>query len=739
MGEVPFFDRFRTRRRDETAVAITPADLPPRETGLSPEAKLAIVEDLEESGLGWFWATDEAGRLAYLSPRLAEGFGKPITALLGMPLQALFAPDSSDQEVRSLNLKLGMRKPFANFVVEAVDHTDAAVLRLSGRPVHAADGSFAGFRGSAFDITDEYRHHQETARLSRHDTLTGLLNRHWMARLIDVTLSSFASAKRSCALFMIDLDRFKQVNDTLGHPAGDELLVQVARRIEGVIGTRGQIGRLGGDEFQILVPDMDDRGQLGEIAKKLISSLSQPYSLEDGRCTIGASVGMGISPYDGIDREALTRAADLALYAAKNGGRGQFRFYSADLELDDRLRRRMEEDLSGAIEAEQLVLEYQPVVAIGTSKVVALQVVYVWEDPERGRVTPETFLPIAEGSRLTVPIGEWALREACTAAAGWPAPVRLVFSATPVQFADRGFVPAVKAALDASGLPSERLQVEISEAVFAAGAEEVEATVSALFRLGVRLSLEDFGSGSVSLSYLRRAPFSAITIGQAFLQSNIGDAVGDMEMVKGIVQLAKVLRLETGAAKVDSLVLLEALKECGVDEAQGFVFADALPADEVAARIEGGGWSLSPDRDGSHRSGRRTVFRRVGLIHEDQYYDVTMRNLSRTGAMIEGLEDVPVGTQFVLDFGGGQLAVATVVRTDGDTQGLEFEHPLVDDGAGGLCTRARVSPYELAAAGAPLSALPAGRYPGAPAPSSGSGLSRFALSLNAPRQGTGPG
>ena len=738
MGEVPFFDRFRARAKPVQADTPVPR-FSVAGAGISRDDKLAIIEELEQSGLGWFWATDDAGRVTYLSPNILAGFNKSLADLAGRTLQSLFTPLSRDTEARSLNLKLGSRKAFGNFTVQAIDAPSTIVLRLSGRPAFGPDGQFLGFRGSGIDITEEYCSEEEAARLARYDTLTGLSNRHRMSQVIDSTLQAFSAAERTCALFMLDLDRFKQVNDTLGHAAGDQLLVQVARRLESVIGSRGEIGRLGGDEFQVLIPDIDDRGRLGEMAKKIITMLSQPYSVEEGRCTIGASVGVAIAPYDGVVRDELTRAADLALYAAKNGGRGQFRFYAADLELDDQLRKRMEEDLSGAIEAGQLDVEYQPVVALQNNRVVALQARYTWEDPERGAVSPDTFLPIAEASRLIVPMGEWSLRKACGEAMQWPESIRLIVAVSAVQFADKSFLPSVSAVLEDSGLDPQRLEIEVSEAVFIGDQTETERTISALFKLGVRLSLDQFGTGYVSLSYLRRAPFSTVKIGQAFFESTINDELGDLEMVQAIVELAKVLRLETAAAGVESVELLDALRKRGVGHAQGFVFADTLTAEQVREEIDQGDWQLEPVRNGAQRSSRRTVFRRVGVIHEDHYYDVTLRNLSRTGAMIEGLEDVPAGTMFVLDFGSGQLAVASVARTDGDTQGLEFETALVDDGAGGLCTRHRVSPYELVAAGVPLSALPAGKYAGASATAERpTGFAQFKLSSNAPRQGDGP-
>ncbi len=592
-------------------------------------------------------------------------------------------------------------------------------------------GAFYGFRGAAIDVTDEYRSEEEASRLAQFDSLTGLANRHRMSQRIDATLAAFRASKRACALFMLDLDRFKQVNDTLGHSAGDQLLQQVADRLQGAVGARGEIGRLGGDEFQVLIPDLDDRGELGEVAKKIIAMLAQPYSVQEGRCSIGCSVGIAIAPYDGVDRDELTRAADLALYASKNGGRGQFRFYAADLEHEDNLRKRMETDLAEAIEAGNFALEYEPTVALDGNRVVALEARYCWEDEERGRVTPESFLPVAEGSRLIVPIGEWALRRACVDARTWPASVRVALPVSPVQFFSNGFVDRVAEILEETELDPTRLELQLGEAILQGDPAAVDKGLAALFKLGVRLTLDHFGSGFTSLSYLRRAPFSGLRIAPTFFEPTVGDELGDMQMIGAIVQLARTMSMETSASGIHALDLLEKLKDMSIDAIQGFVFSEALTADAAEVALTQGEWTIAPTDAGNQRARRRTVFRKIGLIHTDCYYEVTLRNLSRSGAMIQGLEDVPVGTQFVLDFGGGQLAVATVKRVMDDTQGVEFEQELVDDGAGGLVTRNRVSPYALAAAGLPLQSLAAGRVAGAPEPG---GLRQFKLSSNAPRQ-----
>lgn len=731
MGAMPFSDLFKSRRSERECAELPSAPQPP--TAFEPADKLAIVGELERSGVSWFWATDSAGRIAYVSGDIVAACGREHFALRDMALQSLLTPIGGEGEGRSLGLKLGTRKAFSNLLVETASGQaeDRLVLRLGGRPAFDDTGEFAGFRGSAIDVTHDFRSEEEASRLAQFDSLTGLSNRHRMNQRIDSTLAAFRASKRAVTLFMIDLDRFKQVNDTLGHAAGDQLLQQVAERLQGAVAGRGEIGRLGGDEFQVLLPDLDDRGELGEIAKKIITMLSQPYSVPEGRATIGCSVGIAIAPYDGVERDELTRAADLALYASKNGGRGQFRFYAADLEQEDQLRKRMESDLADAIEAGDFAIEYEPLVALDGNRVVALEARYCWEDEERGRVAPESFLPVAEGSRLIVPIGEWALRRACLDARGWPAALRVAVAVSPVQFFSNNFVDRVAEILEETELDPARLELQLGEPIIQGDTGAVDKALAALFKLGVRLTLDHFGGGFTSLSYLRRAPFSALRIAPTYFEPTMGDDHGDMRMIGAIVQLAKTLGMEASASGVHALSLLEKLRPLGVDYIQGFVFSGPLSTEEVELALSSGDWTIAPSDTGNQRASRRTVFRKIGVIHTDCYYEVTLRNLSRSGAMIQGLEDVPVGTQFVLDFGGGQLAVATVKRVMDDTQGVEFEQELVEDGAGGLVTRNRISPYTLAAAGLPLQSLGAGKIDGTPGGASPASGRQFKVSPNA--------
>ncbi len=673
-----------------------------------------MLDELEQSGLGWFWASDARGHLTYLSGAIAARLDLPLPDLLGQPLISIFVAADREGRGKSLPLMLGTHKAFSGLAVRAARRPDGAVLRLSGQPVTTEAGEFCGFRGTGVDITNEYTREEETARLARYDSLTGLSNRHRMAHLLETTLTAFKAARRNCAVMMIDLDRFKHVNDTLGHAAGDELLKQVAGRLTRAIDRDAEIGRLGGDEFQVILPDIDDRGVLGELAGKVITMLRQPYSLADGRCVIGASVGIAIAPHDGVSSDDIVRAADLALYAAKNGGRAQYRFFSGELENETIFRRRLEQDLGTALRDEQLFLRFEPIVAAEAGTVCGLEAHVCWNHETRGVIDEQEFAQIVEGSALLGDVGRWAMMAACKRAADWPESVRVAVNVPVALFLADDFVTLVGDAIDTAGISPSRLALEISEAVFFGDASVVDRTLAALFKLGVRLTLDEFGSGYSSLAYLRRAPFDAIKIDQKLVAEAERHDGRDMGLVRAIVALAGALQMDTIASGIESASLLASLKACGVHYVEGPIFSEPVDTETLDREMAGGSWRIEPGTSRTRRARRRTLLRKIQVIHDDYAYMVTLRNLSKTGALIQGLADVPKGTQFVVDLGGGQLAVATVTRSNGDVQGVEFEQSLIEDGSGGLCTRNRVSPYALSAAGAPLAALAPGKFLGMP-------------------------
>lgn len=674
---------------------------------LSAGERIALLDSLEATGLCWFWATDAKGRLTYLSPTALENLGCG-SDILGQNLvvlaQVVTGADGAAPE-RPLSFYLGSHLRFADLPVVVALNDVSMCWSLTGRPFFDKQGQFCGFRGQAADITIDHEQQMAETRRAQYDALTNLPNRHRMGERLKQALAGCRAAKRSCALMMIDLDKFKLVNDKLGHQAGDELLREVAQRLQRVLPSPAEIGRLGGDEFQAFIPDLDDRGQLGEMAKRIIQMLSQPFMVDGARAVIGASVGIAIAPYDGIEPEELVKNADLALYAAKGGGRGQYRFFANGLAQDAAKQRELGLELADAIEQGQIDLHYQPVVKAIDSKVVAFEALLRWDHPELGAISPSKFLPMAQDADLEDQLCDWVLHRACCDAAKWPGSIAVAVNLSGSQFLSPALPEMIRSALDQSGLPGERLELELSESVFLGDSAAADAVFDQLKSLGLRLSLDDFGTGHASLGYLRRAPFDKIKIHRSFVRGSTDAASPNGAVITAIASLARALGVQTTAEGVEAMDELEIVRSIGVDMIQGFIYSRAVPQQDVLERLQSGEFHYQPSGPARQRAERRTVFRRIGVVHEDYQYQAMLRNISRTGALIEGLLDVPVGTQLVLDLGDGQLAVATVRRSQDATQGVEFETPLIDDGAGGLCTRHRVSPYALAAAGLPLTAL----------------------------------
>ncbi|MBB5705828.1 diguanylate cyclase (GGDEF)-like protein/PAS domain S-box-containing protein [Sphingopyxis panaciterrulae] len=678
----------------------------PVPAALQTREALLLLRNYEESGRGWFWSTDADGRLTYISEAVAALMGRSGGELLGTVFTDLFQPaDGQDERQRSLPFLLMRQSKFDELPLRAAVEGETRWWAISGRPQVDTGGRFAGYRGSGADITAQRQSAEDASRLALYDSLTGLANRFHISKKLDTTLAAFTQQQRSCAIMLLDLDRFKQVNDTLGHPAGDALLKQVAERLLKIVGDKEMVSRLGGDEFQIILPDQEDRGKLGDLARDIIASLSQPYSVEGSRCIIGASVGVAIAPFDGMTSDDLVRNADLALYAAKGSGRGRFRFYSSDLHQAAEDRRVLEEDLRDALARGQMELNYQPIVNAKTNMVTGVEALIRWNHPERGAISPSIFVPIAEEANLIWPIGEWVLRRACEEAARWPSKLRVAVNVSPIQFANEELPKIVANALATTGLAPDRLELEITESVFLGDSNETARMFKALKGLGVRLALDDFGTGYSSLGYLQSAPFDKIKIDQSFVRGATVQGSRNGAIIAAIVALAEALEMETTAEGIESLDQLDLIRKLNVSHVQGFVYSQPVPQAELVERAEAGSWSIKPAGPAKQRTDRVSLFRKVAAIHDNHRYGVVMRNLSASGAFIEGLLDVPVGTRFVIDFGEGQLVTAIVRRSMNHQQGVEFEIPLVSDGNGGLCTRHRVSPYLIAAAAQQTSAM----------------------------------
>ena len=651
-----------------------------------------ILTDYEETGQGWFWETDRRGMLTYLSRPVAAVVGCGVDDLIGRPLSELFdqTAQSSDGE-RTLSFALSARSSFNELGMRAaVGDGEPRWWSISGRPIYDEFKNFQGFRGSGTDLTERRRSQEQASRLAHYDSLTGLSNRFLQSQTLEKILAAPQMQHRSCTVFLLDLDRFKHVNDTMGHPAGDALLKQVAQRLERTIGAVGRVGRLGGDEFQVIVPGRIERDQLAILAGEAIEALSQPYSIDGLRVTIGASLGIAIAPDDGLTSEALIRNADLALYAAKDAGRGRFHFYAPDLHSDAEERRQMEQDLRDAITSGGLELHYQPVVQTSTERITGFEALLRWEHPVRGRISPAKFIPLAEDTGLIAPIGEWALRTACHDLAEWPDDVRVAVNVSPLQFANPALPAIVTQALAQAGVQPHRLELEITESVFLNDDEQTDAMFRSLKAVGVRLALDDFGTGYSSLGYLKKAPFDKIKIDQSFVRGATVEGSRNGAIIASIVSLAEALGMETTAEGVETLDELDLVRALGCSHVQGYIYERAMTKANASARLEQGIHAIA-DGPRSARASRQAMLRKVQIEHGDHFYPATIRNISRTGALVEGLWNVPKDTIFRIRLSADQVITATARWSQEDRLGVEFSSAL------GLDDRGRID------AGTPLS------------------------------------
>lgn len=651
-----------------------------------------ILHDYEETGQGWFWETDRRGQITYVSDSVAQILGREEGELAGRPFVELFDLENDNRDgERTLMFHLSARSAFTDLAVRAGTDAEERWWSINGRPVFDDFRNFCGFRGSGTDLTEKRKSAEHASRLAHFDSLTGLANRFQMSQSLEKILAAPLEMHRDCTVFLLDLDRFKHVNDTLGHPAGDALLKQVAQRLERAVGKQGRVGRLGGDEFEVIIPGRIDRDQLGALAQDVIGSLSQPYSVECQRVVIGASIGIALSPEDGVTSESLIRNADLALYAAKDGGRGRFHFYSADLHSDAEERSRLEQDLRDAIANGGLELYYQPVVHTSTEKIAGFEALLRWRHPVHGWLSPAKFVPIAEESGLIGKIGEWAIRTACRDLAGWPEDVRCAVNVSALQFANPNLPAIVTNAIAQAGITPSRLELEITESVFLNDYEGIDATFEALKAVGVRLALDDFGTGYSSLGYLKKAPFDKIKIDQSFVRGATEPGSRNGAIIASITGLAHALGMDTTAEGVETLDELDLVRMFGCSHVQGYIYERALDAASASERLRTGLAAVAKGPR-SARASRHTMLRKVVLEHGGQHYNGTIRNISATGALVEGLWNVPVGTIFRIALSDGLSVTATARWCSEDRMGLEFSAPLERDASGMLTALAADPP-----------------------------------------------
>ena len=439
-----------------------------------------------------------------------------------------------------------------------------------------------GYLVAVVDITERRKAEARVAYMAHHDGLTDLPNREFYQERLRQALNEAQAGPKRVAVLCIDLDLFKNVNDSFGHPMGDRLLRLVADRLRSQVRGNHLAARLGGDEFAVILASDVSPNEVSDFSTRLIEVLSASYDIDGIEVVIGASIGIALAPSDGSSSEELMRNADMALYRAKSDGGGVHRFFEREMDRAAQKRRDMEVDLRRAFANGEFELHYQPLVDIGANKISGFESLLRWQHSEKGMISPAEFIPIAEDIGLIVPLGEWVLREACMEATKWPGDVKVAVNLSAVQFRSRNLVQAVISALAHSGLSPLRLELEITESVFLAETEANLAILHQLRELGVRISMDDFGTGYSSLSYLRSFPFDKIKIDRSFVK-DLADRPDCVAIVRAISGLGRSLKITTTAEGVETVDQLDWLRNEGCDEVQGFLFSAAKPAGEIAA------------------------------------------------------------------------------------------------------------------------------------------------------------
>ncbi len=453
---------------------------------------------------------------------------------------------------------------------------DGRIVAIEKRPT--ADG---GFVATFEDVTERRHAEARIAFMARHDALTDLPNRLLLGEQIESAIAQ-ASRDSGFAVLCLDLDDFKPINDTLGHPVGDALLCAAASRLGACVREIDSLARLGGDEFAIVQRGVERPEDAAVLARRIIDVLGAPYTLGENTVTIGVSIGISLAPGDGMTCDKLLKHADVALDRAKAEARGSFRFFEPEMDARLQARRHLERDLREAVAAEAFELHYQPIYDLNAERVCGFEALLRWTHPERGRVSPAEFIPLAEELGLIIPLGEWVLRRACQEASRWPDGLKVAVNVSAVQFTSARLIGAVRDALAASGLPGRRLELEITESVLVANPGTTTAILHSLKALGARVSMDDFGTGYSSLSYLRSFPFDKIKIDQSFVR-DLGEAEDSGFIVRAVIGLGASLGMTTTAEGVETEAQLARLREEGCDEVQGYLFSRPVPAAEVPA------------------------------------------------------------------------------------------------------------------------------------------------------------
>ncbi len=520
------------------------------------------------------------GVILDVNQQFCEYVGSDASMLIGTQMIDLMAPASVELVVTL------MRQPLElHALSEVMLVTKGGLLPVEGRArlidYHGKPARAVSMR----DLTERKQSEARMRHLAHHDGLTGLPNRLMLDERLSHALEVARRHDHGVAVLCLDLDRFKPVNDLMGHAAGDRLLVEVSARLSGMLRAGDTLARLGGDEFAIVLPVLDKPGSSAKLARRIVDSLSQPFDIDGQQVIIGASVGIALAPSDGTDGGTLLRLADIAMYQAKGEGRSIFRLFEAAMDEQLRNQRNLELDLRRAVDAGEMELHYQPIVGCASGILLGFEALVRWNHPSLGRIAPGNFIPLAEESGLIVPLGLWVLKTACREAVSWVLPLRVAVNVSPAQFRHPDLAQQVGTILTASGLAPGRLEIEVTEGLLIDDPHRALAILSEMKAMGVRISLDDFGTGYSSLSYLQRFPFDKIKIDRSFVQGLGQDDQADA-IVRAVIAMAGSLKLAVTAEGVETEEQMSALRAQNCDQVQGYLTGRPVPQAALSALIE---------------------------------------------------------------------------------------------------------------------------------------------------------
>jgi len=537
----------------------------------------ARFRDVVEASSDWIWEIDADWRFTYLSERFEIVTGLSRQDWIGAAIDDLL---HTELGALSQCLSIPNRRPCISLQCNYLDiRGHARITRLSARELPGN-----GFRGTATDVTEEVEARRRIEFLSQHDALTGLPNRIRLQEFLDGKLKAMPTQEQPLVMLSLDLDRFKPVNDLLGHAAGDRVLNEVSRRLAECLRGGDLVARIGGDEFVLILTDISSQEGVEALCRRLIDSIEQPIDIDEQDIFISASIGIAMAPNDASLAAELLRYADMALYEAKAGGRNTWRFFADDMNARIIERRRLENDLRFAIRNGELRLHFQPRYRIADGRMVGAEALVRWQHPQRGLIPPDTFIPIAEETGLILPLSNWVLTTACQSAADWPEELFVSVNLSPTEFQRGNLVERIQQTLADTGIDPSRVELEVTESVMLDDAPGALEVMHALKRLGVRLSMDDFGTGYSSLSYLRSFPFDGLKIDRSFL-NRLGASADDQSIIRAIVGLGRALSLTVTAEGIETAEHLELLKAVCCDEGQGYFLNRPMDAQSFDALL----------------------------------------------------------------------------------------------------------------------------------------------------------